>query len=60
MKILESDWLTAGDIHSVVRLCSNVPLPCFHCKMADIKMKTQRDKMTLIFLIVELFGSLNI
>ena len=34
--------------------------PRFHFKMADIMMKIQQDKMALIFLTVDAFGSLNI
>ena len=33
--------------------------PRFHFKMADIMMKVQLDKMALIILIWDVFGSLN-
>ena len=48
-----------GYIHSVAHLCNNVVVPRFPFKMANIMIKTQQDKMAFIFLIVDVFGSLN-
>ena len=58
--MLDSDWWTTRELSlSTAHLSDNVHKPCFHFKMANIMMKTQQDKMALMFLIVEVCGSLN-
>ena len=58
--MLDSDWWTTRELSlSTAHLSDNVHKPCFHFKMANIMMKTQQDKMALIFLIVDVFGNLN-
>ena len=39
---------------------SDFARPRFHLKMAEIMMKMQLDKMGVIFLFVDRFGSLNV
>ena len=59
VQMLESDWLRARQHFTLSPASSKFTTPHFHFKMANIMMKIQQDKMALIFLIMDIFGSLN-